>query len=235
MDGWEENTFQRCGSRKHPTFQSNVAGLDIVYLLCKLFFFLFRAFHTNWIFQICYYRNIYWRKIVLQSYFQLYKDAISALVHHAPSVGAPAVYSRQMWTGHPAHQHTSLPRVVMLPASARTRLLPSVFLGSYTTAAHACPVIYLSKYQCVYYRLFPLWPSLVAQQKRICLQRRGCRLDPWVKKIPWRRTWQPTPAFLAWKIPWAEEPGGLESMGSQSRIWLSMHAPCHRVNRLNIT
>ena len=125
---------------------------------------------------------------------------------------------RQSEPVHPAHQHTSLPRVVMLPASTRTRLLPSVFLGSYTTAAHACPVIYLSKYQCVYYRLFPLWPSLVAQQKRICLQRRGCRLDPWVKKIPWRRKWQPTPAFLAWKIPWAEEPGGLESMGSQSRI-----------------
>ena len=26
--------------------------------------------------------------------------------------------------------------------------------------------------------------------------RKGCRLDPWVRKIPWRRKWQPTPAFL---------------------------------------
>ena len=26
---------------------------------------------------------------------------------------------------------------------------------------------------------------------------------------------------LAWKIPWAEEPGGLQSMGSQSRTRLS--------------
>ena len=25
-------------------------------------------------------------------------------------------------------------------------------------------------------------------------ERRGC--DPWVGKIPWRRTWQPTPVFL---------------------------------------
>ena len=25
---------------------------------------------------------------------------------------------------------------------------------------------------------------------------RGCRLDPWVGKIPWRRKWQPTPVFL---------------------------------------
>ena len=23
-----------------------------------------------------------------------------------------------------------------------------------------------------------------------------CRFDPWVRKIPWRRAWQPTPVFL---------------------------------------
>ena len=23
-----------------------------------------------------------------------------------------------------------------------------------------------------------------------------CRFDPWVRKMPWRRAWQPTPAFL---------------------------------------
>ena len=26
--------------------------------------------------------------------------------------------------------------------------------------------------------------------------------------------WHPTPDFLAWKIPWMEEPGRLQSMGS---------------------
>ena len=26
---------------------------------------------------------------------------------------------------------------------------------------------------------------------------RDCRFDPWVRKIPWRRAWQPTPVFLA--------------------------------------
>ena len=30
-----------------------------------------------------------------------------------------------------------------------------------------------------------------------------------VRKIPWRRKWQPTPVFLVWKSPWREEPGGL--------------------------
>ena len=34
-------------------------------------------------------------------------------------------------------------------------------------------------------------------------------------KIPWGRKWQPT-HFLAWKIAWTEEPGRLQSMGSQS-------------------
>ena len=28
-------------------------------------------------------------------------------------------------------------------------------------------------------------------------------------------------SILAWKIPWREEPGGLELMGSQSQTWLS--------------
>ena len=23
-----------------------------------------------------------------------------------------------------------------------------------------------------------------------------CRFDPWVRKMPWRRPWQPTPVFL---------------------------------------
>ena len=31
--------------------------------------------------------------------------------------------------------------------------------------------------------------------------------------------------ILAWKIPWTEEPGGLQSMKSQRvKTWLSMHA-----------
>ena len=39
--------------------------------------------------------------------------------------------------------------------------------------------------------------------------------DSWVRKIPWRREQQPTPVFLPEESPWTEEPGGLQSMGSQ--------------------
>ena len=30
-------------------------------------------------------------------------------------------------------------------------------------------------------------------------------------------------SILAWKIPWTEEPGSLQSMGSQSRTWMSIY------------
>ena len=42
---------------------------------------------------------------------------------------------------------------------------------------------------------FPWWLS---SKERACqCRRRG--LDPWVRKIPWRRKWQPTPLFLCGK------------------------------------
>ena len=44
-------------------------------------------------------------------------------------------------------------------------------------------------------------------------KRRG--FYPWVGRISWRKKWQPVPSILVWKIPWAEEPAGLQSMRSQ--------------------
>ena len=32
---------------------------------------------------------------------------------------------------------------------------------------------------------------------------------------PWRKAWQPTLVFLPGESPWTEEPGGLQSLGSQ--------------------
>ena len=32
-----------------------------------------------------------------------------------------------------------------------------------------------------------------------CRRHGKCEFDPWVRKIPWRREWQPTPVFLPGK------------------------------------
>ena len=49
--------------------------------------------------------------------------------------------------------------------------------------------------------------------KNICLQCRRPGFDPWVRKILWRRKWQPALVLLPEQIPWTEKP---DPMGSQS-------------------
>ena len=48
------------------------------------------------------------------------------------------------------------------------------------------------------------WASLVAQLIKNQLANAGDTRDrgfnPWVRKIPWRRKWQPTPVFLPGKF-----------------------------------
>ena len=43
--------------------------------------------------------------------------------------------------------------------------------------------------------------------------------ETWVQSLGWEDPWrwaeQPTPVFLPRESPWTEEPGGLQSMGSQ--------------------
>ena len=40
------------------------------------------------------------------------------------------------------------------------------------------------------------------------------RFDPWVRKIPWRRAWQPTPVFLPGES-YGQRRLGLQTIGSQ--------------------
>ena len=57
--------------------------------------------------------------------------------------------------------------------------------------------------------------SLVAQMVKNPPAMQETWVQCMVGKIPWRRAWQPTPVFLPGESPWSEEPGGLQSMGSQ--------------------
>ena len=54
--------------------------------------------------------------------------------------------------------------------------------------------------------------------------RREHRFDPWVRKIPWRRKWGPTPVFLPGKSPRAEKPRGLTVHGGQKGSDATEHA-----------
>ena len=44
---------------------------------------------------------------------------------------------------------------------------------------------------------------------------RRCVFDPWVGKIPLEKEMATHSSKIAWEIPWAEETGGLESVGLQ--------------------
>ena len=72
---------------------------------------------------------------------------------------------------------------------------------------------------------------------RICLQwrrRKRHKFSPWVEKIQWILATHSS--ILAWEIPWIEEPGGLQSMGSQ-RVGLDWAQEPQRatVHNLNAT
>ena len=77
------------------------------------------------------------------------------------------------------------------------------------------------EYSSLCYTVGPSWLSIyfwlahrLSGKESACqCRRRG--FDPWVGKIPWRRAWQPTSVFLPGESPRTEEPGGLQSMGSQ--------------------
>ena len=50
-----------------------------------------------------------------------------------------------------------------------------------------------------------------------CRRHKRCRFNPWVRKILWRSTHF---SILAWRIPWTEQPGGLQSIRSQNNLTL---------------
>ena len=48
-----------------------------------------------------------------------------------------------------------------------------------------------------------------------CRKHKRWEFDPWVRKISGSRKWQRTLVFLPGECPWTDEPGGLQSTGSQ--------------------
>ena len=55
--------------------------------------------------------------------------------------------------------------------------------------------------------------------------------ETWVRslgrEVPLEKEMATHSTVLAWRIPWMEEPGGLQSTGLQSETQLDMRAPSH--------
>ena len=68
------------------------------------------------------------------------------------------------------------------------------------------------------------WALLVAQM----VKNLPTMQQSWVQSLGWEDTLEEEMAthssILAWRIPWSEEPGGLQPTGSQSRTWTSVHS-----------
>ena len=83
-------------------------------------------------------------------------------------------------------------------------------------------VIFYSLVICEWGRFYFYLPdqgaSLVAQTVKDC---RRPEFDTWVEKIPWSRKRATHSSTLAWRSPWTEEPGGLQSTVLRSRARLS--------------
>ena len=76
-----------------------------------------------------------------------------------------------------------------------------------------------------YYKLYSIiqcFPGGVSDKELACQCRRHkrCGLDPWVRKIPWRRKWQPAPVFLPGKSHGQRSLAGYSPRGRKSRTRL---------------
>ena len=98
------------------------------------------------------------------------------------------------------------------------RLLAFCHNGTVTFAWYLklyCECTWMCMCVCMY------WASPVAQWSRICLQCRSQRrrgLNPWEDCL--EEDMAAHSSIPAWRIPWTGEPGGLQSIGSQSGAWL---------------
>ena len=65
----------------------------------------------------------------------------------------------------------------------------------------------------------PRWSSGKESTHR-CRRRKRLRCDPWVRKIPWRKKWQPTPVFLPGESHGQRSLAGYSPWGRKSRTWI---------------
>ena len=88
--------------------------------------------------------------------------------------------------------------------------------------------------QCINAYIYRIWASLVAQS----VKNLPAVQETWVRSLgqegPLEKEMTTHSSILAWRIPWMEEPGGLQSMRSQrvGHNWVtSLHFTCSSVGK----
>jgi len=66
--------------------------------------------------------------------------------------------------------------------------------------------------------IYIISPQWLSSKESTCKSRRRCGFDHWVRKIPWRRAFNPL-QYSCLKNAWTEEFGGLKTIGSQRVRW----------------
>ena len=93
---------------------------------------------------------------------------------------------------------TPLPSVRVACWQSRARLgrwrhRPSLCLGLYMASPWVLVRLQIFAFLRIPLTLVWAHPSLVVKK---CLPSRRLRFNPWIRKVPWRRKWQPSPVFL---------------------------------------
>ena len=112
-----------------------------------------------------------------------------------------------------------------------------------STSLHSCPLLLLhallnlliaSKFAYpVSFIVFS--PGFLLRRSSVCLQCGRPRLNPWVRKIPWRSKWQPTPVLLSGKFHGQRSLSGYTVHGiTKSWTWLSNFTTSHQVHNLQV-
>ena len=123
----------------------------------------------------------------------------------APRVPCPP---SDKWITYTMKPYPAIKQNGVLPCTAVWMGLESIMLGEIRERQILYDIPYMGA-------------SLVAQMVKNPLEMQ----ETWVWSLgwkdPWRRAWQPIPVFLPGESLWTEEPGKLQSLGSQSWTWLS--------------
>ena len=75
--------------------------------------------------------------------------------------------------------------------------------------------LYLTRDVSLFYNLLFYWASLVAQRLKRLPAMRETRVQSLGQEDPLEKEMATHSSIPAWRIPWMEEPGGLQSTGSQ--------------------